>query len=203
MLPTFDSARGDVVQGCTLAILAHRPEGLDKRAMWTRWQQLIARFMGVAPADLAIVRSGDGKPLLASPARLYFNASYGRRWSLLVLSRGGELGCDVEDRLAADDHEKLSPIVLHANEQTCIAALPPRDRAAAFARCWVRKEAILKAGGTGFREDPRCIDVRATVQSANAPILGWQLHELPSAPVPLAVCSRDQACAWFMLQDPP
>jgi phosphopantetheinyl transferase len=191
VLPTLELHAASVERGVTLAVLAHRPAGVDRAAMWSQWQALVARFAG---PHGAIVRTSAGKPQLVPAADLWFNVSYGKHWSLLALSRAGEIGCDVEDRLTADDSMRLDAVVLHPSESRHFASMPPRERSQAFARCWVRKEAILKAEGTGFIQDPRGVDT--------LDVRRWHLHERADAGVPVAVASRDAACAWFALQEP-
>jgi phosphopantetheinyl transferase len=199
MLPTFELDRVTVHAGQTVAVLAKGDAAHARALIWPVWQRIVAHFAEVAVGDVMITRTMAGKPMLAPSAGLRFNASYGARHSLLAVSRSGHLGCDVEDRLLPEDGERLGAVVLHQAEAARMGALAPHQRPRAFARCWVRKEAILKANGTGFGEDPRKFDVRPTDEEPNLNVEGWWLHDLPGADVAAAVASRDRACAWFVL----
>lgn len=74
-------------------------------------------------------------------------------------------------------------------------ALAPGERAAdlpARARAWTRKEAVLKAAGTGLRVDPRTVDVRD-----DRLVDPWPAR-LVDVPVPAGT-----ACAAAVLTDGP
>lgn len=83
------------------------------------------------------------------------------------------LGVDVE-QVAGEPVEH----VLSAAERELFAALPPERRAAAFARTWTRKEAVLKALGLGLTANPGSFDVGSP---EGAPALTWQGPEVAIA----------------------
>jgi phosphopantetheinyl transferase len=197
MLPTLDPRHASLAPGCAIAVFAHRADGIDRDRMREQWLEVVAAFAGVPCEALAVERTPAGKPKLVTPAGLWFNASYGARWSLLAVSAAGELGCDVEDRLMDTDYARLSALVLHEAEHARFAAMPPAEQPRAFARCWVRKEAILKAEGTGLGHDPRLLD------TGPGQLVGrWRLHEADHPGVPSAVASLDADCRWFAYQEP-
>lgn len=84
-----------------------------------------------------------------------FNVAHARAYSMLAFSRAGDVGCDIEDRFVDEDVLGQCRLVLHPSELEVIDALPPSQRREAFSRYWVRKEAVLKAAGSGFLRDPR------------------------------------------------
>jgi len=67
--------------------------------------------------------------------------------------------------------------VLHPRERAELSALPEQDRAAAFARCWTRKEAYLKGTGTGLGEDPS-VSYVGTAENGPASPPGWRLADV-------------------------
>jgi 4'-phosphopantetheinyl transferase len=81
------------------------------------------------------------------PDTLRFNVSHTEGLALIAVSRGRELGVDVERvrPLAA-----AATWALDANEAEAIAALPEPERLDAFYRAWTRREAHAKARGDGL-----------------------------------------------------
>lgn len=75
----------------------------------------------------------------------------------LAVTAAGPVGLDVEriDARAAD----IAASVATENERRALARLPGDERPAAFFRFWTRKEAALKAVGTGLRVPMAAIDV--------------------------------------------
>ena len=114
-------------------------------------RELLGRALGVAPAALVFGTAESGKPgLLPAQAALHFNLSHSGDWVLHAFCRSGPVGVDVEavrpELARLDDFES----VFSAPERAGLYALPPEQRAAAFARFWVRKEAYVKALGDGL-----------------------------------------------------
>jgi 4'-phosphopantetheinyl transferase len=71
-------------------------------------------------------------------------------------------------------------------ELAAFVALDPAERPDAFARLWVRKEALLKAGGLGFSVDPRAVSAgigQHPVDPARLPNSdsAWHIADLPGA----------------------
>ena len=86
--------------------------------------------------------------------------------------------------------------------------LPEHARQGAFLRYWVRKEAVLKASGFGFKADPMGIQVtqHACTVSLKAPDgqpidQAFTLHDSPAAvQYQAAVASPYSDCCWARLQ---
>lgn len=68
----------------------------------------------------------------------------------------GPVGVDVESDDARIDGVEGA---LTAGERAAIAALSDPRRVGALRRAWVRKEAVLKALGTGLARDPRTVEL--------------------------------------------
>lgn len=118
-------------------------------------RRLLAERIGAHPADVTLREDPDGKPRLAE-GRLAFNLSHAGRHALLAIGPAGmEIGVDIEEMRAVLDLEALAPVCLTLAERTEFAALADdATRREAFLRLWVRKEACLKAMGTGLRIEP-------------------------------------------------
>jgi 4'-phosphopantetheinyl transferase len=71
-------------------------------------------------------------------------------------------------------------------EYAALQALPPSDRTDVFYRCWTRKEAYLKALGTGLSTDLASFEVTLgdcarLVRCSNGATGRWTLRDLPVA----------------------
>jgi len=147
--------------------------------------------MHAAPDALRIATTPQGKPYVEGVDALRFNVSHAQAYSLVALSRSHDIGCDIEDRFAAADVDRLGPLVLHPGEAEAVNRLHGQQRQDAFRRCWVRKEALLKAIGSGFLDDPRALGVEDS---------GWIVHERQiDANCTAAVAGRDAHCTWHLL----
>lgn len=147
---------------------------------WVRAR--LALRLGCSPEQVPLVTDARGRPgLVGRPGALAETALPEARTGtradsgtgdvniahtehVLVLAISGHrVGVDVEERPApADDPVGLAEIVGTQQEVEELKRLAPAQRAAAFQRWWVRKEAVLKADGAGFLTDPRLVHVGVT-----------------------------------------
>ncbi|CAL9654459.1 hypothetical protein SUDANB145_06722 [Streptomyces sp. enrichment culture] len=123
-------------------------------------RRLLGERLGLPPAGVALTRlpcpgcgGPHGRPAVAGPAgdALHFSLSHTAGLALLALA-ARPVGVDVErvpePRLAEDAARSL-----HRAERAELARLSAGARPGAFARCWTRKEAYLKATGEGLSGD--------------------------------------------------
>jgi len=113
---------------------------------------LIGRRLGIAPAFVRFVEGPHGKPALADPSTpaLEFNVAHSHGLALVALSAGAPVGIDVERIRPGVDHEGIAGRFFAQVERTALARIEPARRIEAFFACWSRKEAVLKAVGTGI-----------------------------------------------------
>lgn len=146
-------------------------------------RHLLSAYLGIAPSHIVLVRGEHGKPVLADPEmprHLHFNLSHGGNAWLCGVSSTREIGVDVETRRQVPSADRLATRVLSGAERAAISDLDSADHAtrdAAFLRCWTRKEAVLKATGSGFSWSARDIDVgiEADFRRASLPKKpGWE-----------------------------
>ena len=124
------------------------------------------------PRTLRFALGEHGKPQLEGPrplegpctpegrCTLEANVAHSGAWVLVALSERGAVGVDVEAHRELDV-EELAREVYTPAEQRELAALraePERARVAFF-RTWARKEAALKAWGTGLSLAARTVEV--------------------------------------------
>jgi 4'-phosphopantetheinyl transferase len=84
------------------------------------------------------------------PLDVRFSLSHAGERALLAVTSGRHVGIDIEQERPLDALE-LARRFFSAKEITALQALAPAERASAFFRCWTRKEAFVKALGTGLR----------------------------------------------------
>lgn len=115
----------------------------------------------------------QGKPFL--PDAPGFNLSHSGGWLALIVGDSPDLGIDIEAGERLGDGADLVPRVLHPQEATAWRAAT--DRRSLFLRAWTRKEALLKAKGTGVLDDLAALDTRVADET---PLLGgFRLHPVP------------------------
>lgn len=117
--------------------------------------RLLMDYTGLAPGAQRFAANRFGKPALAGRPDLDFSLSYAGDTALLGISRGGPIGVDAEPARDDPDTQVDCPSVFDAAECAAIAGAPRGpSRDSAFLRGWTRKEACLKAVGTGLSTSP-------------------------------------------------
>ncbi len=116
---------------------------------------MMARYLGCSASDVALRVGPHGKPELAAPGQsLQFNVAHSGPLLLAAFGRGPGLGVDIERMPEAWPLEGLDAGVLSPAEMQVLAQASPRDRQDQFLAYWVRKEAVLKAEGSGMMVYP-------------------------------------------------
>lgn len=113
---------------------------------------LLARRLGCEASALRLARGAFGKPHLTHPEAgrgLHFNLSHSGDHALVALAAEGPVGVDIEVLDPRVSLEDLLP-AFTAAERAEIGAAPLAERRWHAWRCWVRKEAVLKALGCGL-----------------------------------------------------
>ncbi len=166
-----------------------------------RLRQLLARYLGAAPAAIAFDRGAYGKPALAAPwnnSRLQFSASHSVDLGLVAVGLGRALGVDIERIRPLPDFENLCRNYFASSENEALGRLPEAERLAAFFRAWARKEAMLKALGTGLSLGLDQVEVSLEPEAARVVAIrgdrglaaAWQLEDLQPAPGFAAALAR-------------
>lgn len=126
----------------------------DRRAyLQSHWalRQVLAWHLQSAPALLQFSEDAHGKPSLADPRLPGFSwAHCDGRAAVVIGPRTLGWGVDIERQRALPDMPALVQHQFTAAEQAGWAALPPDQQETAFFRVWTRKEAALKALGSGL-----------------------------------------------------
>jgi 4'-phosphopantetheinyl transferase len=156
-------------------------------------RMLLGSYVDSDPTELVFHYSENEKPLLSpSPSGIAveFNVSHSGTIALVAFARGRALGVDVERIRENSDHEAIARRFFSEEEQRQLAALNPSERHRAFFRCWTRKEAYIKAQGTGLSTPLRQFDVSLQpgdekallcTRPDSAEVARWSLRDVPVA----------------------
>lgn len=136
---------------------------------------ILGDCLGVPPLLLAFGTEPMGKPFLAVPGGggLHFNLSHSKGLAALGVAPF-PIGVDLEALRAVE--EGLAATVFSPLELEELAALPAGLRQAGFFRGWTRKEAFVKALGSGLQAP---LDRFSVSLSPDAPA---QLRDIDWAP---------------------
>ena len=112
---------------------------------------LAARLAG-APSDVRFAVGAGGKPELVGGTQehLAFNLSHSGDRALIGLTSGVPIGVDVEAVRPLPDAVRIARAHFAADEAATLAAQPRDALEATFFGLWTRKEATVKALGTGL-----------------------------------------------------
>jgi 4'-phosphopantetheinyl transferase len=124
--------------------------------------ETLAGYLGVGPEEIWLAEGEWGKPHLAARAgsgTLSFNLSHAADFAMLAVSRERDVGIDVERVVEELQFHAMARLFLSLRERTELSSLPKAEQAAAFFRCWTRKEAYLKGCGKGFMQPSDSFDV--------------------------------------------
>ena len=117
-------------------------------------RQLLAARTGVVASAIEFHEGPFGKPSLTDKRGCAFNMSHSEDVALIAMADTGEIGVDVEMLRAMPDAMDLARQNFSASERADLAATRPEDQALAFLLGWTRKEACLKAIGSGLSIAP-------------------------------------------------
>lgn len=155
------------------------------RRAFRRW--VLSRELGVQPESLQWRCGPQGKPeLVGTP--LQFNASHSAGHALLAVSSAGPVGVDLQHHapLGRDlmgISQRFSP-----GEKWALNSFLHPESAGAFFAVWSRKEAVLKAAGTGLNRELHTFDVPVSLKARpqwvflNPERTRWWLQTLSAGP---------------------
>ena len=128
-------------------------------------RHILSRYLGKEPDQLRFCYNSYGKPALIEEAGaegLCFNLSHSHGIALYALTRGREIGIDIEYFRPDVEAEKLAERFFSPREAAVLRALPDHLQKEGFFNCWTRKEAYIKAEGKGLAIPLNAFDVSLT-----------------------------------------
>lgn len=137
-------------------------------------RSLLGRYLDLRPEDVRFAYGPYGKPELDAAhhaGALRFNASHSHELAVYAFTHDSDVGIDVEYIKEDFATEGIAQRFFSTHEVMVLNSLPVAEQAAAFFRCWTRKEAYIKAIGSGLSHPLDQFDV--TVE-----IPGWSIIDL-------------------------
>jgi 4'-phosphopantetheinyl transferase len=167
---------------------------------------ILGRYLGVAPQSLGFRYGPYGKPAVSTTSGehpLRFNVAHAEETAVYGVTKGGEIGIDVERVRADFATDEIAERFFSSGEIAALRTLGPAERLEGFFRCWTRKEAYIKARGEGLSLPLSRFDV-SLLPGEPAALLStyddpreasrWSLRDLPVGPgyvAAIAVEGRD------------
>lgn len=159
----------------------------------TDWllQQLISNYLGVTPENVEIVRGRAGKPYLGASSerrKIHFSFTDSGNIALIAVAMDRQVGIDVEQVRFRVDLNALIDKATTPAERAGLLATTGSARRRLFNRYWVRKEAYLKAVGTGLTFPMNQVDVSLSFhqwdQTVTVPVVdgqrvSWTIYDVP------------------------
>lgn len=126
-------------------------------------REILSHYANIPARLLAFIQNSAGKPsLYATHGKppLHFSQSYTADSTVIAIAKEGPLGIDLESWTGHEDVEGVARTIFSTAEQAEWHALPGADKLEGFFNAWTRKEAYLKALGTGFSRPPQSFSVQ-------------------------------------------
>src|SRR5262249_55853952 len=142
---------------------------------------LLGSYLEVSLSDMDIGYTEAGKPILEASladSRIQFNVSHSDGLILIAFSRSRLVGVDVERMRTDLSIEDLAERFFAAGEWKMLQVLNPEQRRDAFFSLWTKKEAYLKAIGTGIAHGLNTVDL---TNELSFPQHHWSILNLPCA----------------------
>jgi 4'-phosphopantetheinyl transferase len=153
-------------------------------------REILGLYLNRAAQSVSFRYGPHGKPALAEESNgntIRFNMSHSHDVALYTVTRGREVGIDVEFIRESVEVEQIAERFFSQREIATLRALPVSLRKYAFFLCWTRKEAYIKARGQGLSLPLDQFDVSLTPGEPAALLrtradpdeaLRWSLQEL-------------------------
>ncbi|MCB5170201.1 4'-phosphopantetheinyl transferase superfamily protein [Streptomyces bambusae] len=160
-------------------------DGITYASAHIALRRLLGAYLGMAAADVPFVREPcpgcrepHGRPAVTHPdPPLHFSLAHSHGMAAIAVSKT-VVGIDVE-RLPRDETVEVCTPALHPGERRELEDAGTEERREIFGRVWTRKEAYLKALGTGLSRDPAEDYLGAEAHRRPA---GWTLLDIPAGP---------------------
>jgi len=132
----------------------HFPDGRHLfGASHTLVRTALSRYSEIPPQEWRFVKNAHGKPLIdphldSSPLR--FSLAHTKGLAVVAVTRGADVGVDVEKADRFVDAARLSSRFFSPEETTALQELSPDRLRERFSLYWTLKESYIKARGLGL-----------------------------------------------------
>lgn len=128
-------------------------------------RNILAGYLGTEPERIVFSYGPYGKPFLSdcfSSRGLSFNLSHAKELAMFAVTLNRNVGIDIEYPRQDFQWNDIVERFFSSPEKAGLFALPEENRHRAFFTYWTRKEAFLKAKGTGLSTGIKDINVNLT-----------------------------------------
>lgn len=117
-------------------------------------RDILARYLDVDPREIQYESNDYGKPCLLSGTAgdLRFNLTHSSPLAVVAVSRGADVGVDIEKVREIRSFASMLQRCLSDSERKDLCNLQEDERHRHFLRFWTHKEAYLKTVGVGLRQ---------------------------------------------------
>ncbi|MBL7793514.1 MAG: 4'-phosphopantetheinyl transferase superfamily protein [Saprospiraceae bacterium] len=123
---------------------------------------ILGSYLGQPPHALQFAYTAKGKPVLAaefSSEALCFNLSHAGSFALYAVTRGRNVGIDIEHMRDQIDVDQIAGRFFSPGEIRSLEQVHGSNRKELFFQYWTRKEALIKAIGEGLSFPLEQLDV--------------------------------------------
>jgi len=111
-------------------------------------RDLLAKYLDRPPKNIEIAYNNYGKPYIDHEIK--FNISHSYEIALFAFTKTGPIGVDIEKIQPIENIDDIATQYFSTKEVIDLLSINPNERIIAFFNCWTRKEALIKALGTGL-----------------------------------------------------
>ena len=160
---------------------------------------ILSGYLGIPPGSVRFEATESGKPFVPG-ASLAFNLSHSDALALCAVTVAGQVGVDVERLRRVDDEGSIVQRYFAPGEVRQYESVRTPERTAAFFSTWTRKEAFVKALGSGFHRElssfevevsPHAVCPRLTLEDDD-PQSSWNLRSFSPRPHYVAAVALDR-----------
>lgn len=120
-------------------------------------RSILSKKLSTDPTSIQIINDDMGKPFLKT-VNLFFNISHSKHACAIAVSEKGPMGIDIEKIETPYNLKSLVRNYFSRAEQNFVS-LKDGEKLSRFFQIWTRKEALLKAMGSGIISDLTKIEV--------------------------------------------
>ncbi len=137
-------------------------------------RKILGRYLEENPSKLRFEYTPHGKPIIATNSgydTLSFNLSHSGPFALYAVTRGRNIGIDIEHIRDNVDVGQMAQGFFSQSEIRSLEQTPQNNRSELFFKYWTRKEAFIKATGEGISFPMERCDVSLITGNNISPII--------------------------------
>ncbi len=141
---------------------------------------ILGAYIQSDPSSLKFERTKYGKPWISSynfEISIRFNMTHSEDIVCFIISKSNDVGIDIEKIKYDFDWDSIAELYFSPKEVTDLQVLPRKERIKLFFTLWTRKEALLKALGTGLSDLENIKGIENDYMKRNYPLFSFSIGE--------------------------